>query len=76
MGDPNYESGTRLKLRRNCERSRLEKQFLIDAYECLVAISDQDPLRNSAACRSATSAIPRAPVSSPAGPAERQQSLA
>jgi hypothetical protein len=76
MGDPNYESGTRLKLRRNCERSRLEKQFLIDAYECLVAIIDQDPLRNSTDCRSATSSIPRAAVSPSAGPAERQQFLA
>ena len=62
MGDPNYESGTRLKLRRNCERSRLEKQFLIDAYECLVAIIDQDALRNGAAYRSATSVISREAV--------------
>ena len=59
MGDPNYESGTRLKLRRNCERSRLEKQFLIDAYECLVAILDQDALSNGADYRSATSVISR-----------------
>ena len=76
MGDPTDGPGTRLKLRRSSERSRLEKQFLIDAYECLVAIIDQDPLRNSTDCRSATSSIPRAAVSPSAGPAERQQFLA
>ena len=27
-----------VRLRRSCECNRLEKQFLIDAYECLVAI--------------------------------------
>ena len=59
MGDSTDGPGTPLKLRRNCERSRLEKQFLIDAYECLVAIIDQDALRSSAEERSGTSAIPQ-----------------
>ena len=62
MGDSTDEPGTRLKLRRSCERSRLEKQFLIDAYECLVAILDQDALSNGAAYRSATSVISREAV--------------
>jgi hypothetical protein len=59
MGDPTHGPGTRLKLRRSCEHSRLGKQFLIDAYECLVAIIDQDALRNGAEQRSGTSAIPQ-----------------
>jgi hypothetical protein len=59
VGDPTDGPGTRLKLQRSCERSRLEKQFLIDAYECLVAIIDQDGLRDSAEHRSATSEAPR-----------------
>ena len=59
MGDPTDGPGTRLKLRRSCERSRLEKQFLIDACECLVAIIEPDTLRKGAAYRSATSEIPR-----------------
>jgi hypothetical protein len=59
MGDPTDGPGTRLQLQRRCERSRLQKQFLIDAYERLVAIIDQDTLRNGAEHRSATSAIPQ-----------------
>ena len=59
MGDPTDGPGTRLKLRRRCERSRLEKQAQIDAYECLVALIDPGALRNGAGYRSATSATPR-----------------
>ena len=59
MSDPTDGPGTRPKLRRRCERSRLEKLFLIDAYECLVAIIDQDALRDGAGERSGTSAVPR-----------------
>ena len=59
MGDPTDGPGTRLTLRRRSERSRLEKQFLTDAYECLVAILDQDALSNGADYRSATSVISR-----------------
>jgi hypothetical protein len=59
MGDPTDGPGTRLTLRRRSERSRLEKQFLVDAYECLVAIIDQDALRHGAEYRSATSEAPR-----------------
>ena len=65
MGDPIDGPGTRLKLRRSCERSRLEKQFLMDAYECLVAIIDQDALRRGAEYRSGTSAIPREAIATP-----------
>ena len=62
MGDSTDGPGIPLKLRRSCERSRLEKQFLTDAYECLVAILDQDALSNGAAYRSATSVISREAV--------------
>jgi hypothetical protein len=62
MDDPTDGQGTPLKLRRSCERSRLEKQFLIDAYECLVALIDQGALPSGAEYRRATSAIPREAV--------------
>jgi hypothetical protein len=59
MGDPTDGPGPRLKLHRSSERSRLAKQLLIDAYECLVAIIDQDSLRHGAEYRSVTSEAPR-----------------
>ena len=36
MEDPYVEPNTLIRLQRACERNRLEKQFLIDAYEHLV----------------------------------------
>jgi len=59
MGDPTDGPGARLTLRRSSERSRLEEQFLVDAYECLVAIIDHDALRHGAEYRGATSEAPR-----------------
>ena len=49
MDDPTLELGASVTLRRICEHNRLEKQFLIDAYECLVAIIEVETHRNSAA---------------------------
>jgi hypothetical protein len=42
MDDPIIGPGTPVRLRRTCERNRLEKQFLIDAYECVLAIRQHD----------------------------------
>ena len=38
MDDPIVGPKTPIRLRRTCERNRLEKQLLIDAYETLVAL--------------------------------------
>jgi hypothetical protein len=38
MDDPFVGPNTPIRLRRACERNRLEKQFLIDAYEHLVML--------------------------------------
>ena len=38
MDDPIVEPGATMKLRRICERNRLEEQLLSRAYESLVAI--------------------------------------
>jgi hypothetical protein len=38
MGEAIVAPSTPLRLRRACERSRLEKQFLIDAYERLMML--------------------------------------
>ena len=38
MDDPIVEPSATMKLRRICERNRLEEQFLSRAYESLVAI--------------------------------------
>jgi len=38
MDDPFVGPNTPIRLRRACERNRLEKQFLIDAYEHLVLL--------------------------------------
>jgi hypothetical protein len=48
MDDPTLGLSTSVNLRRICEHTRLEKQFLIDAYECLVAIIEDDRLRKCA----------------------------
>jgi hypothetical protein len=38
MDDPTVGPSAPVRLRRTCERNRLEKQFVSDAYECLVAM--------------------------------------
>jgi hypothetical protein len=38
MDDPYVGSNAMLRLQRACERNRLEKQLLIDAYEHLVVL--------------------------------------
>ena len=38
MDDPIVGPKMPIRLRRTCERHRMEKQFLIDAYETLVAL--------------------------------------
>jgi hypothetical protein len=38
MGELVVSPDTSIRLRRACERNRLEKQFLIDAYEHLVML--------------------------------------
>jgi hypothetical protein len=38
MDDPVIGAVTPIRLRRSCERNRLERQFLITAYEHLVAL--------------------------------------
>lgn len=38
MDEHNAAFATPTRLLRTCERNRLEKQFLSDAYECLVAV--------------------------------------
>ena len=46
MEAPKMRQGVPVMLRRMCERGRLEKQFLSDAYECLVPVFkcvDDDP---------------------------------
>ena len=42
MDDPIVEPSATMKLRRICERNRLEEQFLSRAYESLVAIIMND----------------------------------
>jgi hypothetical protein len=42
MDDPAVGSSAPLKLQRACECNRLEKQFLITAYECLAPIIELD----------------------------------
>lgn len=42
MDDPIVEPSATMKLRRICERNRLEEQFLSRAYESLVAIIKND----------------------------------
>jgi hypothetical protein len=49
MDGPVFGPSTLIRLRRACERSRLEKQFLIDAYEHLVMVfapEDQRSVRD------------------------------
>lgn len=41
MDDPTIGLSVPLKLQRACVCSRLEKQFLITAYECLVPIMER-----------------------------------
>jgi hypothetical protein len=38
MDDPTIGAVAPIRLRRSCERNRLERQFLINAYEHLVAL--------------------------------------
>lgn len=45
MDDPIVGSSVPLRLRRLCERNRLEKQFMVDAYERLVPV-----IENKAFC--------------------------
>lgn len=42
MDVPSVGPSAPVTFRRTCERNRLEKQFLIDAYECLVTIIERD----------------------------------
>lgn len=39
MDDPTVGPSAPVRLQRTYEANRLEKQFLVDAYECLVAIA-------------------------------------
>jgi hypothetical protein len=48
MDDPTLGPSASVRLQRTCEHSRLEKQFLMDAYEHLVAIVEDDALRRGA----------------------------
>jgi hypothetical protein len=48
MDDPTCGPIAPVRFQRICEHNRLEKQFLIDAYECLVAIIEHDDLRSGA----------------------------
>jgi hypothetical protein len=48
MDDPTIGPSAPVRLQRTCERNRLEKEFLIDAYEYLVAIIEHDDLRSGA----------------------------
>jgi len=47
MADPIVGSNTPVRLRRASERNRLEKQFLIDAYEHLVMLVVSEEQRNA-----------------------------
>jgi hypothetical protein len=49
MDDPTLRLYASLRLQRVYEHNRLEKQFLVDAYECLVAIIEDDTLGGHAA---------------------------
>jgi hypothetical protein len=42
MDDPIVEPSATMKLRRSCERNRLEQQLLSRAYESLIAIIKND----------------------------------
>ena len=42
MDDPIVGPNTPVRLQRACERNRLEKQFLIEAYERLLALVTSD----------------------------------
>jgi len=48
MDDPIIGAVVPIRLRRSCERNRLERQFLINAYEHLVALvtPEQDDGQN------------------------------
>lgn len=48
MDDPTIGAVAPIRLRRSCERNRLERQFLINAYEHLVALvtTEQDDGRD------------------------------
>lgn len=48
MDVPISGPSAQMKLRRTCEHNRLEKQFLIDAYECLAPIVEHDDFRSGA----------------------------
>jgi hypothetical protein len=53
MEGPTIRHSAPVRLRRTCERNRLQKQFLIDAYEYLVAIVECDERHSVVKCRSA-----------------------
>ena len=52
MDVPSVGPGAPVRLRRIYEHNRLEKQFLIDAYESLVAIIEHDHLHGAEVERS------------------------
>jgi hypothetical protein len=59
MEGPTIRLGAPVRLRRTCERNRLQEQFLIAAYEYLVAIIERDERHIAAEFQSAKSTTRR-----------------
>ena len=74
MDDPIVEPGATMKLRRICERNRLEEQLLSRAYESLVAIIKNDHQQGTENAGFATPDCPTGERS--AVPSEESEALA
>ncbi len=74
MDDPIVEPSATMKLRRICERNRLEEQYLSMAYERLVAIIKNDQQQHTKDEASATPDYPTGEKN--AAPPEVSEALA
>ncbi len=74
MDDPIVGLSAPVRLRRTCERNRLEKQFLSNAYECLVALIKHDDQHGAEHEGIATSTDPN--IEGDADPSEVREALA